>query len=139
MKLDRRAFLAGSGASSILPSRLPAQVGAVLSPEDFGARGDGKSNDDAAFAALSAEVNRRRGGTLSLRPGRTYIVGAQSRGTERFGWEPAPVLHLHDLLSPFKILGNGARLRCQNGLRFGTFDPATGQPVHRAMPNFRRS
>jgi hypothetical protein len=137
MEFDRRAFLAAAAASVATAGRVRAAAGPVLKPEDFGARGDGVTNDSRAFAALSAEVNRRGGGTISLGAKRTYIVGAQNLETKS-GWVPAPVLDLHDLTAPLNIAGNGARLRCQSGLRFGTFDPSTGQPVRRKMPNLRR-
>jgi hypothetical protein len=137
MSIDRRAFLAVSAAAAATPSRLLAQA-AVLRPEHFGARGDGVTNDTRAFADLSAEVNRRGGGTIALTAGSTYIVGEQSRGRAEMGWTPQPVLDLHDLAAPLRIAGNGARLRCQPGLRFGTFDLATDQAVRHAMPNVRR-
>ena len=138
MQFDRRAFLAASAATAI-SSKALAQGGPVLRPEDFGARGDGIANDTRAFAALSAEVNRRGGGTISLASKRTYIVGGQKAGGPYFGWEPELILDLQDLAGPLTIVGNGARLRCEAGLRFGTFDPASGAPVRRAMPNFQRS
>jgi hypothetical protein len=128
--------VATAGLVSPMLARAEAS-GSVLRPEDFGARGDGATNDTRAFAALSAELNRRGGGTISLRARRTYVVGAQKRGRGPFGWDPAPILDLHDLDGPLRIVGNGARLRCQAGLRFGTFDPGTDSPVHRRMPNFR--
>ena len=59
MRINRRAFLAASAAAATLPSRLRAQAGPVFRPEDFGAKGDGATNDGRAFAALSSEVNRR--------------------------------------------------------------------------------
>ena len=91
------------------------------------------TNDTQAFAALSAELNRRGYGTVALSKGRTYSVGAQARGGE-FGWTPAPILDLQNLSGPLTILGNGACLRCHSGLRFGTFDLATGGAVHHPMP-----
>jgi hypothetical protein len=122
-----------------MPSGLSAQGGPILRPEDFGARGDGETNDTRAFAALSAEVNRRGGGTIMLGEKRTYIVGAQTRGNrDEWAWNPSPVIDLHELGAPLKIIGNGAQLRCQPGLRFGTFDRETGEPVKRPMPNLRR-
>lgn len=134
--LDRRTFLASFAAAAAIPHRLLAAA-RVLRPEDFGAKGDGETNDTAAFGALSAAVNARGGGTILLARGRTYIVGAQHKGGGPFGWNPAPVLALRGLTAPLVILGNGARLRCQSGLRFGTFDPGTGEPVQRPMPNRR--
>jgi hypothetical protein len=138
MDFDRRAFLIVTAAAGACSSRLAAQSGPVLRPEDFGARGDGVTSDAPAFAALSAEMNRRGGGTLWLGAKRTYVVGGQVRGGAEFGWTPAPVLDLHDISGPLSIIGNGARLRCQAGLRFGTFDPASDRPVQRHLPNYRR-
>ena len=141
MKLDRREFLAASAATAIVPGCADAAA-AALTPEQFGGRGDGVTNDTSAFAALSAEVNRRGGGTISLGTGRTYIVGRQTRGG-RLGrgggvvaWGPEPLLEFRDLTGPLTIAGNGAILRAEAGLRFGTFDPNTDQPTHRPMPNY---
>jgi hypothetical protein len=134
MDLNRRAFLAASAAAS-LSSKLVAQGSSVLRPEDFGARANGVVNDTRAFTALSAELNRRGGGTISLGRGKTYIVGEQVRGGE-YAWTPRPIIELRGLSGPLVILGNGARLRCQSGLRFGTFDPRSGVRVRRPMPNY---
>lgn len=140
MRLDRRTFLGASAATAAAcHARLQAQSSTVFRPEDFGARGDGSTNDTRAFAALSAAVNKRGSGTISLTPGRTYIVGAQSRGGPKFGWTGDSILDFENLSGPLHILGNGARLRAQPGLLFGTFEPASGQPVQRQMPNLERS
>jgi hypothetical protein len=135
MIIDRRAFLAASAAAAAFPSRSIAASGAVLTPEQFGARGDGTTNDTAAFARLSAEITRRRGGTISLRAGRTYLVGGQTRGGGKFGWNPSPIIELEGLPGPIQIIGNGARLRAQPGLRLGTFDLGSGGAVQHPMPN----
>jgi hypothetical protein len=138
MEFDRRAFLAAAAASVAAGAPPRAATGPVLRPEDFGARGDGVTSDGRAFAALGKEMNRRGGGTIALGKDRTYLVGGQARSSD-LGWAPAPILNLHDLRQPVRIIGNGARLRCEAALRFGTFDPSTDRPVKRPMPNFRRS
>ncbi len=135
--LSRRTFIAASGSAAVLPREVAATAGAVSEPEQFGAKGDGRTNDTAAFARLSEQVNRQGGGTISLRSGKTYLVGMQERGIA-VGWVPSPILDLHHLAKPLRIIGNGARLQCQPGLRFGTFDRSSGLPVQRAMPNLRR-
>ena len=136
MKFDRRDFLAASAATALSPG-CAAAAATALTPEQFGARGDGHTNDTAAFNRLSAEVNRRGGGTIALRRGRTYIVGAQSRRRSPAGWAREPILELRGLRSPVTILGNGARLRAQPGLRFGTFDLESDRPVQHPMPYVR--
>ncbi len=135
MKLDRRNFLFGTIAAASQPVR--SESAPVYRPEDFGARGDGSTNDTAAFARVGAAVNRQGGGTIELRAGRTYVVGAQLRTAS--GWKPQPILELAKLTRPLAILGNGARLLAQPGLRYGTFNGETGEPVHHPMPYLDRS
>ena len=135
MDFDRRAFLAACGAAS-LSAKVSAQSTSVLHPEDFGARGDGAANDTRAFVEMSAELSRRGGGTISLGRGKTYMVGEQSRGGP-FAWTPSPIIDLRGLAGPIQILGNGARLRCRPGLRFGTFDPHSGARTRRPLPNYK--
>ena len=137
MKFDRRDFLAASAASAVMPGCATAAASA-LTPEQFGARGDDVTNDTAAFQRLAGEVNRRGGGTISLRSGRTYVVGGQNLRKEAGGWFAEPILNLSGLHSALKILGNGARLRAQPGLRYGTFDVETGEPVHHPLPYVKR-
>ena len=136
MSFDRRAFLAtAAAAASASCGPLSAASKPALRPEDFGARGDGVTNDTRAFAALGAEVNRRGGGTIALGTGRTYLVGDDRPGHGRVAGIADPILALEGLSAPLTIIGNGARLRCKPGLRFGTFDAATKARVDRPMPN----
>lgn len=142
MTLTRRRLLesAGlSGAALCLPlwgGRVSAATGA-LTPEQFGAKGDGRTNDSNAFAALAAEVNRRGGGEIQLR--RTvYIVGRQAqafRSRASYAFEPAKIMELVGLSRPLVIRGNGAVLRCARGLRYGTFHPVSGVKTDHGLPH----
>ena len=132
MKATRREFFAGAAAIGLLPVDGARAQAIAFTPEQFGAKGDGRTNDTDAFAALSAAVNARGGGTVVLRPV-TYIVGKQGAagspdpGARRpMGFPPARILHFERCAGPVVIRGNGARLRCAAGLRFGSFDPLTG-------------
>src|SRR4051794_7067320 len=104
--LSRRSLLLG-GASSLIglaaaaPGRPePAQAGtSALTPEMFGARGDGVTNDTDAFFRLSQEIARRGGGTIALRR-TTYLVGRQVRDIRPntgYAYAPAPILYFKGL------------------------------------------
>lgn len=110
------------------PTLLPNTV----TPEMFGAKGDGHTNDTAAFIAMCAHVNARGGGTILLRPV-TYIVGAHGRkpgvAPGEHAWGAGNIMHFVGCVDPVVIQGNGARLRAAAGLHFGTFDRHTGRPA----------
>lgn len=136
MTISRRSFAAGAGALLFLPRLASAQAqGGVLTPEMFGAKGDGVTNDTTALAALAAHVNANGGGEVVFRPV-TYLVGDQRppAGRSRYSFAPQPLLAFRGCSAPLVIRGNGARLRCADELRYGTFDPATGEPTHNKLP-----
>lgn len=106
----------------------------TFAPEEFGAVGDGETNDTDAFAAMAALVNAVGGGEIILRP-TTYVVGKQTQNpASRYAYAPAAIMEFDGCSKPLRIVGNGARIRCADGLRFGTFDPLTGLPTFHAMP-----
>lgn len=129
MAATRRDFLFLGAAIGAVPGRA-AVPSDIVTPEMFGAKGDGQTNDAAAFAALSAHVNARSGGTILLRPV-TYIVGRQrpSTGGKELSFAPLDVIRLIGCRLPIIIRGNGARLRAAPGLRYGRFDPRSGEPL----------
>jgi hypothetical protein len=131
--LTKRRFLAGAAASTLISAAHASVKTApteAVTPEMFGAKGDGRSNDTNAFSALSQHVNSRGGGTIFLRPV-TYIVGAQhpSAAGKKSSFEPSPIIHLAACTRPVRIQGNGARLRAAPGLRYGRFDRVSGEPL----------
>jgi hypothetical protein len=136
MIIDRRGLI-GSGVLLALGSATRAAAAVqVLTPEHFGAKGDGVTNDTAAFQELSRAVAIRGGGEIALRK-TTYLVGRQRqafRGGAPYAFEPASLLEFVGLRSPLLVRGNGARLRCAPGLRYGTFDPVTGAKTRHDLP-----
>lgn len=137
MYVSRRELLgfAASAAASVPFSRAVARrVGPIVTPEQFGALGDGRTNDTAAFAAMTAHVNRQGGGTVVLQA-KTYVVGEQERnGPKGYAFWPRSIMDFEGCTRPLTIEGNGARIRCADGLRYGTFDPGTGVPTRHSLP-----
>lgn len=136
MQLTRRQWLGTAAVLAAVPtSRLLTTSGnLIVTPERFGAIGDGRTNDTVAFAKMSDFVNHNGGGTIVLRPV-TYIVGAQApdRSNPGYSFAPARIMEFNRCPTTLSIVGNGARLKCADGLRFGTFD-ANGQPTYHRPP-----
>jgi hypothetical protein len=133
-------LMAAGGASASLiavPARTSrANSQHVFRPESYGAQGEGVGNDTAAFATLAAAVNANGGGIVELR-NTTYIVGAQLSSLvtgSQGSFDPQKIFSFADCRQPLVIRGNGARLRCAHGLRYGIFDPKSGQARRTQMP-----
>jgi hypothetical protein len=126
LAVTKREFTLMGAATFVTAAACSRAAGApsdAVTPEMFGARGDGRTNDTRAFAALSAHVNGRGGGTIVLRPV-TYIVGSQRPAApgKRGSFEGDDIINLSGCTGPIVIQGNGARLRSTPGLRYGRFD-----------------
>lgn len=104
------AFIAGTP-----PLVARGLAGNTLTPEQFGALGDGRTDDSAAFAALSDAINAVGGGTIALRRV-VYLVGTLGPDLK-----PRHLLELRGCSGPINIKGNGAVLRCASGQPYGAF------------------
>jgi hypothetical protein len=99
--------------------------------KDFGAVGDGKTNDQAAFQRAANFFNQRAKtpagtGRAELHiPKGVYMVGRQdSTG------KASDVLQLYECRN-MKVLGDDSattEIRYVEGFRYGSFEPATGRP-----------
>ncbi|NQU39992.1 MAG: hypothetical protein HQ523_08580, partial [Lentisphaerae bacterium] len=122
-----------------LMARASDTVGPVINVRDYGARGDGVSNDTLAFHAASQALQEAGGGTLVIPTG-TYIVGLQTHGltpdhpspgyrnTDVPYWKQHPIIALRNV-DGVVIEGNGATLRVADGMHYGGYDPVTGEPI----------
>lgn len=135
---NRREALIAIAASAALAlpacranSAAPAPADA-LTPESFGAVGDGATDDTHAFLALSAHLNAHNGGVVSLRPGATYRIGRQSRGRKGF-LVGEPILYAENV-ARFVVLMNGATLKFRDGMKFGSFSAASGKALRPRLP-----
>ena len=136
MQLNRRHFLGSAAAGAAIAATPAWSAAASFTPEQFGARGDGVTNDTEAFTRMAAAVSARGGGEIVLRKA-TYIVGRQMKGMAArtgYAFEPAPILDFVGLRGALLIRGNGARLKCADGLRYGTFHPVSGAKTRNPMP-----
>ena len=108
----------------------PARGDRVFTPEEFGAKGDGIADDSMAMADMSDAVSRYGGGTVVFRR-TTYLVGQQGLQISRKYMFPAHQLLLFkNCTRPLSLLGNGARLLCKTGLRYGVFDERGARADH---------
>lgn len=145
--MDRRTFLRGTTAFT-LAAGLPAAGGAVLqgsgrtfTPEMFGAKGDGVTNDTRALAAMAAAVNAAGGGIVEFRRRATYVIGEQFPSFapgSTWSFTPGKVMEFAGCTRPLIIRGNGARIKCADNLRYGTFDARTGRATSNKLPFYHR-
>lgn len=136
MQINRRALLGGAAFGLSFIARPAWAAARAFTPEQFGAKGDGITNDTDAFARMATAVSARGGGEIVLKRA-TYMVGRQLRGqADRTGYsfDPAKILEFVGLSGPLTIRGNGATLRTAPGLRYGTFDPVSGSKTTHQMP-----
>jgi hypothetical protein len=128
--VTRREFVAGLASIGVVQKAAAVPAGKPVTPEMFGAKGDGRTNDTKAFAAMSDHVNAAGGGTIVLRRV-TYLVGEQHPGPggKKPSFAPVNIINLIRCTRPIVIVGNGAKLLCAPGLRYGRFDPASGEPL----------
>lgn len=131
MLIDRRLLLA---TCLTLPFAAPLRAAErTFTPEDFGAKGDGKTDDSAAMARLSSAVSLYGGGTVVFRK-TTYLVGRQGLALKgRYLFPPTDLLKFAKCSGPLVLQGNGARLKAAAGLRYGVFDDR-GNVRHTQMP-----
>lgn len=137
MATTRRQFLTGATATGFASAAWGefSTTSSEVTPEMFGAKGDGRTNDTHAFAALSAHVNVHGGGTIILRPV-TYIVGRQVQGGKgAMAFTPSDILHFVGCSGSIVVQGNGAILRTAPGLRYGAFDAESGKPLPDSREN----
>lgn len=126
-----------SQASQIIPqSQLYSNTATsldVLNVKDpqfaGGAKGDGVTDDTAAFVALTNRVNCLGGGVHVIIPSGTYIVGKQQENV-RYTFDSNPnayrfvgpdILLFKNCSRPVILEGAGVILRHPNGMHYGSF------------------
>ncbi len=113
--------------------------------KDFGAKGDGKTNDHEAFRRAARFINSRKGNVLLRIPNGTYIVGKKLDKPMHLGrgsWYDEN-FDVPDSIDMFRIKnaaavsiegGTAAILKVQNRIKFGSFDPLTGRIPDASSP-----
>jgi hypothetical protein len=104
----------------------------TITPEEFGAVGNGTTDDQPAFDALNAYLAANNGGRVVMRPGAVYLAGKQTT-VGVFYLTGQSILYAQNVAALIVIM-NGATIRFKDGLKFGSFDPVTGQPISPALP-----
>lgn len=107
----------------------------TISIKDFGAKGDGKTNDHLAFQKASKYIQQHPQDILLIIPFGKYIIGQQQLGINYY-LEGDDIFNL-DHVKNIRIEGqtkNGKYpiLKYKDGLSFGTFitdGPQTGKPM----------
>lgn len=89
--------------------------------KDFGAKGDGTTNDHDAFMKAADAINAQGGGHLIISPG-TYIVGKQTVLNEgNIYYKGIEALYIHDC-NGVVIEGFNAKIVYEAGLKYGYYE-----------------
>lgn len=99
-----------------------------LSPEMFGAKGDGVTDDSEAFIACSKVIAALGGGSVRLRQDAVYLVGKQTANVGGYYQRGEDILYAYNL-DHFHVDLNGATMKLKPGMKFGSFDPETGEKL----------
>lgn len=138
LTVSRRECIGLATAAATWPSMaFAAAPTRYITPEEFGAVGDGITNDTDAFAAMSERVTKEGGGVIFLRA-TTYVVGKQApeRTQTIYSFPPSKIMEFSGCNKKLTIIGNGACLRCADGLRYGTFNASTALATFHPLPNY---
>lgn len=107
----------------------------IVSIKDFGAKGNGYSNDTRAFHKASKYISQRGGNIELTIPAGNYIVGEQTRHPQgKVYLNGANIISLRNC-NNVKISGeSGTKLTYKNNLKYGSFNPVTGQKYNPKLP-----
>lgn len=104
-----------------------AKMDEWINVEDFGAVGDGITDDTEAFQAISDYVNAKGYGVINFGYNKVYRLGRQTFTGVADGraYDSQPMLYFENC-NLLIINGNGSTLKLNDGLHYGSFDPVTG-------------
>lgn len=132
----------GGNVDNILDDAQSPLDSQYVTPEQFGAKGDGTTNDTAALSLMAAYLVVN-GGVAEFRAGATYVASDQVARTAKpyhpkYSWQPIDGLVFKNATKPIYLNGNGCKLIPKAGYKYGTFDPA-GKPTSHRLPYWASS
>lgn len=115
-------------------SCVSAQKVETISILDFGARPNDGKDDQLAFEKLSKYINKKKRNLVVVIPKGVYQVGRQIRNSEsNYYLTGQDVIRIENCTN-IKIVGQaGAKLLFNVGMRFGSFEPETGNSTDKTF------
>lgn len=107
----------------------------TVNVKTLGAKGDGLTNDTHAFRLAAQRIKELNGGKLVI-PSGTYIVGEQTFANgygKGYAYESAKIIEITDC-DYVEIVGNNAILKIDPTLKYGSYDPTTGDAYSAILP-----
>lgn len=99
-----------------------------VTPEMFSAVGDGVTDDTIAFENMVMAINAFKIRRLILNPGAEYRIGRQefTGADDGRAYGSVPMMSFIGF-ERFELVGNGATVKLNDGMRYGSFDPVSGE------------
>ncbi|MFH1614578.1 MAG: right-handed parallel beta-helix repeat-containing protein [Planctomycetota bacterium] len=107
----------------------------VICVDSYGAQGDGNSNDTGPLYRAAKTIEAQDGGTIAFTSGKTYAVGQYKHVDGEYPYyQEYPIIAIDGVAGKVCIRGSGAEIKMRNSLKFGSFDPNTGDVYNPSLP-----
>lgn len=121
----------------LFPITAISQQYITKSIKEFGATGNGRTNDQEAFTKASAFFNKRKGNGKLIIPKGIYIVGRQqftgNKPNSDKAYKGEYALDLRGCNNMVIEGKTGAVIKNADSIRIGAFNPGTGKPFKHSM------
>lgn len=117
-----------------VPREFSKHFGDIVNVHDHAPIINGVVDNTAAFQKVADIINAKGGGTVLIPPD-IYRAGTQSEDATLFR-KADPIMRFENCTNPITVICGGARIKLNDNLYFGSFDPSTGNRYNPSSSSF---